>query len=229
MGQKAHPIGLRLGIVETWRSRWYAKKDYATFLHEDIEIKRYIKQKLYQAGISKIEVERTPNRARINIYAARPGIIIGRKGSEIEKLRSELEKKTQKQIFINIIEVKRPELDAQLVAESVAAAMEKRVGFRRAIKKAVNTAMKLSAQGIKVACSGRLDGSEMARYEWYRQGRVPLHTLRAKIDYGTAEANTTYGKVGIKTWIFNGEVYKENQRTSAGKNAGKSAVATATK
>lgn len=221
MGQKAHPIGLRLGIVETWRSRWFSKKEYATFLHEDIEIKRYIKQKLYQAGISKVEVERTPNRARINIYAARPGIIIGRKGSEIEKLRSELEKKTQKQIFINIVEVKRPEQDAQLVAESVAAAMEKRVGFRRAIKKAVNTAMKLGVQGIKVACSGRLDGSEMARYEWYRQGRVPLHTLRAKIDYGTAEANTTYGKVGIKTWIFNGEVYKESPRLIAGQNGSK--------
>jgi small subunit ribosomal protein S3 len=212
MGQKTHPIGLRLGITETWRSRWYAKKDYAVFLHEDIAVKKFIKQKLYQAGIAKIEVERTPNRARINIHAARPGIIIGRKGSEIEKLRSELEKKTNKQIFINIVEVKRPELDAQLVAESVAAAMEKRVGFRRAIKKAVTTAMKLGALGIRVACSGRLDGSEMARYEWYRQGRVPLHTLRAKIDYGTAEANTTYGKVGIKTWIFNGEVYKESAR-----------------
>ncbi|MFB3897198.1 MAG: 30S ribosomal protein S3 [bacterium] len=212
MGQKTHPIGLRLGITETWRSRWYSKKDYATFLHEDLAIKKFIKQKLYQAGIARIEVERTPNRARINIHAARPGIIIGRKGAEIEKLRGELEKKTNKQIFINIVEVKRPELDAQLVAESVAAAMEKRVGFRRAIKKAVTSAIKLGAQGIRVACSGRLDGSEMARYEWYRQGRVPLHTLRAKIDYGTAEANTTYGKVGVKTWIFNGEVYKETIR-----------------
>ena len=218
MGQKTHPIGLRLGITETWSSRWYANKDYAIFLHEDIALKKYIKEKLYQAGIAKVEVERTPNRARINIYAARPGIIIGRKGSEIEKLRGELEKKTQKQIFINIVEIKRPELDAQLVAESVAAAMEKRVGFRRALKKAVTTAMKLGAQGIRIACSGRLDGAEMARYEWYRQGRVPLHTLRAKIDYGTAEANTTYGKVGIKTWIFNGEVYKESPRGSIGKN-----------
>lgn len=224
MGQKTHPIGLRLGITETWRSRWYAKKDYASFLHEDIEIRKFIKQKLYQAGVSKIEVERTPNRARINIYAARPGIIIGRKGSEIEKLRGEIEKKTNKQIFINIVEVKRPELDAQLVAESVAAAMEKRVGFRRAIKKAVTTAMKLGAQGIRVACSGRLDGSEMARYEWYRQGRVPLHTLRAKIDYGTAEANTTYGKVGVKTWIFNGEVYKESSRKSTGSDIAKANV-----
>ncbi|MDI6784468.1 MAG: 30S ribosomal protein S3, partial [bacterium] len=218
MGQKTHPIGLRLGITETWRSRWYADKDYAVFLHEDIALKKYIKEKLYQAGIAKVEVERTPNRARINIYAARPGIIIGRKGSEIEKLRGELEKKTQKQIFINIVEVKRPELNAQLVAESVAAAMEKRVGFRRALKKAVATAMKLGAQGIRIACSGRLDGAEMARYEWYRQGRVPLHTLRAKIDYGTAEVNTKYGKVGIKTWIFNGEVYKESPRGSVGKN-----------
>jgi len=216
MGQKTHPIGLRLGITETWRSRWFADKDYATILHEDLAIRKFIKQKLYQAGVSKVELERTPNRARVNIYAARPGIIIGRKGVEIEKLRSELEKKTQKQIFINIIEVKRPELDAQLVAESVAVAMEKRVGFRRAIKKAVTTAMKLGAQGIKVSCSGRLDGSEMARYEWYRQGRVPLHTLRAKIDYGTAEANTTHGKVGVKAWIFNGEVYKENIQLSAG-------------
>lgn len=221
MGQKTHPIGLRLGITETWRSRWYSKKEYATFLHEDLAIKKFIKQKLYQAGIAKIEVERTPNRARINIHAARPGIIIGRKGSEIEKLRGELEKKTNKQIFINIVEVKRPELDAQLVAESVAAAMEKRVGFRRAIKKAVTSAMKLGAQGIRVACSGRLDGSEMARYEWYRQGRVPLHTLRAKIDYGTAEANTTYGKVGVKTWIFNGEVYKESVRKAIDPNAPK--------
>ncbi|MCX7919467.1 MAG: 30S ribosomal protein S3 [bacterium] len=212
MGQKTHPIGLRLGITETWRSRWYAEKDYAAILHEDLMIKKYIKEKLYQAGISRIEIERTQNRARVHIYAARPGIIIGRKGSEIDKLKSELREKTKKEMTVDIHEVTRPELDAQLVAESVAAAMEKRVGFRRAIKKAVATAIKLGALGIKVSCSGRLDGAEMARYEWYRQGRVPLHTLRAKIDYGTAEANTTYGKVGVKTWIFKGEVYKESSQ-----------------
>jgi small subunit ribosomal protein S3 len=206
MGQKVHPIGFRLGVVESWSSRWYAGKDYANFLHEDLAIRKFIKEKLYQSGVSKIEVERTPNRARILIHAARPGIIIGRKGSEIEKLRKDVEKKTGKQVSIDIIEVKKPEVDAQLVAESIAAAMEKRVGFRRAMKKAVTTAIRLDAKGIKVACSGRLDGAEMARYEWYREGRVPLQTLRAKIDYGFAQAYTTYGVVGIKVWIFKGEI-----------------------
>jgi len=206
MGQKVHPIGFRLGTVETWSSRWYAKKDYANFLHEDLAIRKYIKEKLYQSGVSKIEIERTPNRARISIHAARPGIIIGRKGSEIEKLRKDMEAKTGHRVFINIIEIKKPELEAQLVAESVGAAMEKRVGFRRALKKAVTTAMRLDAKGIKIACSGRLDGSEMARYEWYREGRVPLQTIRAKIDYGFAQAHTTYGVVGVKVWIFKGEV-----------------------
>lgn len=215
MGQKVHPIGFRLGVVETWSSRWYAKKEYANFLHEDLAIRKYIKEKLYQSGVSKIEIERTPNRARISIHAARPGIIIGRKGSEIEKLRKDMETKTGHRVFINIVEVKKPELDSQLVAESVAAAMEKRVGFRRALKKAVTTAMRLDAKGIKIACSGRLDGAEMARYEWYREGRVPLQTLRAKIDYGFAQAYTTYGVVGIKVWVFKGEVIGKTDFPSA--------------
>jgi small subunit ribosomal protein S3 len=206
MGQKTHPIGFRLGTIETWSSRWFSQKDYVKNLHEDLAIRKYLKEKLSQAGVSKIEIERTPNRARISIHTARPGIVIGRKGTEIEKLRKDMEKRTGHRVFINIVEIKKPELDAQLVAESVAAALEKRVGYRRAIKKAVTTAMRLDAKGIKVAVSGRLDGAEMHRYEWYREGRVPLHTIRAKIDYGYAISFTTYGTIGVKCWIFKGEV-----------------------
>lgn len=206
MGQKVNPIGLRLGIVKTWDSRWYAEKNYAKFLQEDIKIRRYIKEKLYHAGISKVEIERTANRAKITIRAARPGIIIGQKGVEIEKLQKEIQKMAQREIFINIQEVRRVELDAQLVAENVALQLERRVAFRRAMKKSVTSSMKFGAQGIKIACSGRLGGAEIARSEWYREGRVPLHTLRADIDYGFAEAHTTYGVIGVKVWIYKGEI-----------------------
>lgn len=206
MGQKVNPIGLRLGIVKTWDSRWYAEKSYAKFLQEDIKIRRFIKEKLYHAGISKVEIERTANRAKITIRAARPGIIIGQKGAEIEKLQKEIQKMAQREISINIQEVRRVELDAQLVAENVALQLERRIAFRRAMKKSVTSSMKFGAQGIKIACSGRLGGAEIARSEWYREGRVPLHTLRADIDYGFAEARTTYGTIGVKVWIYKGEV-----------------------
>lgn len=206
MGQKVNPIGLRLGIVKTWDSRWYAEKVYSKFLQEDILLRRYIKGKLYHAGISKVEIERTGNRAKIAIRAARPGIIIGQKGAEIEKLQREIQKMVQREISINIQEVRRTEVDAQLVAENVALQLERRVAFRRAMKKSVTASMKFGAQGIKIACSGRLGGAEIARAEWYREGRVPLHTLRADIDYGFAEARTTYGAIGIKVWIYKGEV-----------------------
>ena len=206
MGHKVNPIGLRLGIVKTWDSRWYAEKDYSKFLQEDILIRRYIKRKLYHAGISKIEIERTGNRAKITIRAARPGIIIGQKGAEIDKLQREIQKMTQREISINIQEVRRVEADAQLVAENVALQLERRVAFRRAMKKSVTASLKFGAQGIKVACSGRLGGAEIARSEWYREGRVPLHTLRADIDYGFSEARTTYGAIGIKVWVYKGDV-----------------------
>ena len=206
MGQKVNPIGLRLGIVKTWDSRWYAEKVYSKFLQEDIRIRRFIKEKLYHAGISKVEIERTANRAKITIRAARPGIIIGQKGAEIEKLQKEIQKMAQREISINIQEVRRVEVDAKLVAENVALQLERRVAFRRAMKKSVTASMKFGAQGIKIACSGRLGGAEIARREWYREGRVPLHTLRADIDYGVAEARTTYGAIGIKVWIYKGEV-----------------------
>lgn len=206
MGQKVNPIGLRLGIVKTWDSRWYAEKSYAKFLQEDIKIRRFIKEKLYHAGISKVEIERTANRAKITIRAARPGIIIGQKGAEIEKLQKEIQKMAQREISINIQEVRRVELDAQLVAENVALQLERRIAFRRAMKKSVTSSIKFGAQGIKIACSGRLGGAEIARSEWYREGRVPLHTLRADIDYGFAEARTTYGIIGVKVWIYKGEV-----------------------
>lgn len=206
MGQKVNPIGLRLGIVKTWDSRWYAEKLYSQFLQEDIVIRRYIKKKLYHAGVSKVEIERTANRAKITIRAARPGIIIGQKGAEIEKLQKEIRKITQREIAINIQEVRRVEADAQLVAENVALQLERRIAFRRAMKKSVTASMKFGVQGIKIACGGRLGGAEIARSEWYREGRVPLHTLRADIDYGFAEARTTYGAIGIKVWIYKGEV-----------------------
>jgi small subunit ribosomal protein S3 len=192
--------------VKTWDSRWYAEKLYSQFLQEDILIRRYIKKKLYHAGISKVEIERTANRAKINIRTARPGIIIGQKGVEIEKLQKEIQKMAQREISINIQEVRRVETDAQLVAENVALQLERRVAFRRAMKKGVSSSLKFGSQGIKIACSGRLGGAEIARAEWYREGRVPLHTLRADIDYGFAEARTTYGAIGIKVWIYKGEI-----------------------
>lgn len=211
MGQKVNPIGFRLGIIKTWDSKWYSKADYAKLLHEDIKLRAYLKKRLFHAGISKIEVERAANKAKINILAARPGIIIGKKGSEVEALKKELAKLTDKEIFLNIQEVRKPEIDAQLVAESVALQLERRVAFRRAMKKSVSQALKFGAQGIKINCSGRLGGAEMSRTEWYREGRVPLHTLRADIDYGFAEAKTTYGIIGVKVLIFKGEVLSREQ------------------
>ena len=212
MGQKVHPVGFRLGVIKTWESKWYAEADYAKLLHEDIKLRNYLKKRLYHAGISKIELERAANKAKINIFAARPGIIIGKKGSEVEALKKELAKLTDKEVFINIQEVRKPEIDAQLVAENVALQLERRVAFRRAMKKSVSMALKFGGQGIKITCSGRLGGAEMSRTEWYREGRVPLHTLRADIDYGFAEAKTTYGIIGVKVLIFKGEVLAREQQ-----------------
>ena len=206
MGQKVNPIGFRVGVIRTWRSRWHAKRDYSHLLHEDILIRKYLKQKLYNAGISLIEIERTANRAILDIYTARPGIVIGKKGAEIDALRDEIQRMTGRDVVINIKEVRKAEIDAQLVAENVALQLERRVAFRRAMKRSVGTAMKFGADGIKIHCAGRLGGAEMARREWYREGRVPLHTLRADIDYGFAEASTTYGVIGVKVHIFKGEV-----------------------
>ncbi|MBI5180607.1 MAG: 30S ribosomal protein S3 [Nitrospirae bacterium] len=206
MGQKVHPIGFRLGYIKDWNSRWFSKKNYAQLLHEDLKVRKIVKSKLFHAGVSKIEIERSADRARINIYTARPGIIIGRKGAEVDKLKKEIESLTKKQIFINIKEIKKSELDAQLVAENIAMQLEKRVAYRRAMKKSVLSALRFGALGIKIACAGRLAGSEIARREWYREGRVPLHTLRADIDYGFTEAKTTYGQIGIKVWIYKGDV-----------------------
>lgn len=206
MGQKVNPIGLRLGIIRDWNSKWYALKDYQKYLHDDIAIRKYIKKNFYHAGIAKIEIERAAAKASVNIYTARPGIIIGRKGSEIENIRKGLVKVTGTDVSINIKEIKKPETNAQLIAENVATQLERRVSFRRAMKKSVFAALKLGVEGIKIACAGRLGGAEMARREWYREGRVPLHTLRADIDYGTAIARTTYGAIGIKVWVFNGEI-----------------------
>jgi small subunit ribosomal protein S3 len=216
LGQKVNPIGFRLGIVKTWSSRWYADKEFKQFLHEDLRLKKYLKKKMYHAGISKIEIERAAKRIRINIYAARPGIIIGKKGAEIETLKKDLQKFTTGELFININEVKRPETDAQLIAENVALQLVRRVAFRRAIKRSVGMAMKLGVKGVKVAVSGRLGGAEIARSEWYRDGRVPLHTLRADIDYGFAEAKTTYGIIGVKVWVFKGEIVAQKDELTAG-------------
>ena len=210
MGQKVNPKGLRIGIIRDWEGKWFAdKRNYANLLHEDVKIRKYIKKKLYVAGISRIQIERAANRVKISIHTAKPGIVIGRGGAEVENLRRQLENLTAKQVSVNIVEVKVPELDAQLVAENVAAQIEKRIAFRRAMKQVVSRSMKMGAKGIKVACGGRLAGAEIARSEWYSEGKVPLHTLRADIDYGTAEANTTYGKIGIKVWIYRGEVLPE--------------------
>ena len=206
MGQKVNPIGLRLNITRGWESTWYADKSYAKYLLEDQEIKKYLKERLFHAGIARINVERTGEKVRVKLHTARPGIIIGKKGVEIEALKQDLDKLTNRESVIDIQEVRRPEADAQLVAENVAMQLERRVAFRRAMKKAVNTALRFGVKGIKIACAGRLGGAEMARREWYREGRVPLHTLRADIDYGLAEAKTTYGIIGVKVWIFKGEV-----------------------
>jgi small subunit ribosomal protein S3 len=210
MGQKTNPIGLRLGYNQAWLSRWYAGKDYATLLHEDLAIRRLVKAKLMHAGVAKIEIERSGNQLKLTIHTKSPGIIIGRKGAEVDKLKAELEARTKRQIYINIREIKKPELEAQLVAESIAMQLEKRVAYRRAMKKAVAATMRLGGQGIKVACAGRLAGAEIARTEWYREGRVPLHTLRAFIDCGFAEAVTPQGNIGVKVWIYRGEALPES-------------------
>jgi small subunit ribosomal protein S3 len=206
MGQKTHPYGFRLGVTKTWRSRWFAKQDYAKLLHEDLELKASLRDRLKAAGVSSIEVDRPGNKLRITISTSRPGIIIGRKGAEIEKLKSDLAKKTNREIFIDIQEVHKPELDAQLVSESIALQLEKRVAFRRAMRKAVDSALRFGCKGIKVRVSGRLNGAEIARTEWYLQGQLPLHTLRADIDYGFSEAHTTYGVIGVKCWVYKGEI-----------------------
>ncbi|MGQ0794493.1 MAG: 30S ribosomal protein S3 [Deltaproteobacteria bacterium] len=217
MGQKICPVGLRIGITKTWDSKWFAEKGkYTSLLHEDIEIRNRIKRGFYQSGISRIELERAASeRVRVVIHAARPGMIIGRRGQEIEALRRELGRITGKDVYLDIREVKRPEVDAQLVSENVALQIERRVAYRRAMKRSIASALRLGALGIKVMVSGRLGGGEIARREWYREGRVPLATLRADIDYGFAEANTTYGKIGIKAWIFKGEVLEKKARQSA--------------
>jgi len=211
MGQKTHPKIFRIGIIETWDSKWYADRDYAQLLHEDLKIKKFIKGRLFHAGISKIEIERATNKAKINVHTARPGIVIGKKGAEIEKLKEELSHLTSREIYINIHEVRRPDLDGQLVAENVALQLQRRVAFRRAMKESVSRALRMGAQGIRVQCSGRLGGAEIARTNWYREGRVPLHTLRADVNYGLAEAQTTYGVIGVKVWIFRGEVLTEEE------------------
>lgn len=206
MGQKTHPIGFRLGVIRAWDSKWYEEKNYAAWLHEDIRLRKYIKEKLSGAGISRIEIERAATKVKISIFTPRPGIVIGKKGVGIEQLKRDLQGESKSEVFVNIHEVRKAEIDAQLVAENVAMQLERRVAFRRAMKKAVQTSLKFGAKGIRIACKGRLGGAEMARYEWYRDGRVPLHTLRADIDYGVAEARTTYGVIGIKCWIFKGEI-----------------------
>jgi small subunit ribosomal protein S3 len=209
LGQKTHPTGIRLGITRTWDSRWFLKRGYAAQLLEDITIKKEIKEKLFHAGVSKIEIERAGQKIRVIIYTARPGIIIGKKGSEVEKLRKDIELMSGKQALVDIKEIRKPEIDAQLVAENIALQLEKRVAFRRAMKKAVASALRFGAQGIKITCSGRLAGAEIARTEWYREGRVPLHTFRADINYGFAEARTTYGIIGVKVWVYSGDVLPE--------------------
>ena len=210
MGQKVNPIGLRLGINRTWDSRWYADSEYADLLHEDIRLRNYLMKRLAQAGVSKVVIERPAKKARITIHTARPGVVIGKKGADIERLRKELSSMTSSDVHLNIIEIRKPEIDAQLVAENIAQQLERRIGFRRAMKRAVQSAMRLGAQGIRINCGGRLGGTEIARTEWYREGRVPLHTLRADIDYGLTTAHTTYGTCGVKVWVFKGEIMEND-------------------
>jgi len=205
VGQKVHPYGFRLGFNKTWRSRWYAEKKYAELLHEDLELRTKLKKRLGHAGVSDIQIERAANKLKVNIHTSRPGIIIGRKGVEVDRLKDEIRKKTNRDVFINIIEIDKPEVDAQLVSESIATQLEKRIAFRRAMRKSVESALRFGAKGIKVRVSGRLGGREIARAEWYLEGQLPLHTLRADIDYGFAESHTTYGVIGVKVWIYRGE------------------------
>lgn len=212
MGQKVHPTGFRLGVNKTWISRWYADKNYSTNLHEDLKIRNHVKESLKFAGVSKVEIERAVNKIKVNVHTARPGVIIGKKGQGIELLKKNLTKFTKNEIVLNIVEVKRPELDAVLIAENVALQLEKRVAFRRAMKKSIFNARKFGAKGIKIRCSGRLGGAEIARSEWYVEGSVPLHTLRADIDYGTAEAKTVYGIIGLKVWVYKGDIINTKER-----------------
>ena len=214
MGQKVNPHGLRVGVIKGWDSKWYAGKDYEKFLLEDIKIREFIKEKLFLSGISKVEIERASNKARISIHTAKPGMVIGRQGRTIELLKSDLKKMTESAIEINIVEVKTPDMDATLVAENIAAQLERRIAFRRAMKQCVGRTMRMGAKGIKITCGGRLGGAEIARSESYREGSIPLHTLRADIDYGTAEAHTTYGRIGIKVWIYKGEVLPESKEAA---------------
>ncbi|MEX0921816.1 MAG: 30S ribosomal protein S3 [Rhodovibrionaceae bacterium] len=224
MGQKVNPIGLRVGINRTWDSRWFADKDYSDLLHEDLKLREFLRDRLSQAGVSKIIIERPAKRARITIHTARPGVVIGKKGADIEKLRQDLQKMTGDDVSLNIVEIRKPEVDAKLVADNIAQQLERRVAFRRAMKRAVQNAMRLGAEGIRITCGGRLGGAEIARTEWYREGRVPLHTLRADIDYGESTAKTTYGTCGVKVWVFKGEILahdpmaqdKKTQESQAG-------------
>ncbi len=206
MGQKVNPIGLRLGVNRTWDSRWYAEAQYGDLLHEDLKLRKYLFDRLSQAGVSRVVIERPAKKARVTIHTARPGVVIGKKGADIEKLRSDLARMTGSEVHLNIVEIRKPEIDAKLVAENIAQQLERRVAFRRAMKRSVQSAMRLGAEGIRINCGGRLGGAEIARMEWYREGRVPLHTLRADVDYGTATAHTTYGTCGVKVWVFKGEV-----------------------
>lgn len=216
MGQKVHPTGFRLGINKTWDSKWFTKKNFADYLHEDLKIRKFVRNRLERAGVSKIEIERASDNLKVNIYSSRPGIVIGKKGSEIDKLKEDLKRFIFKNVTINTFEIKKAEIDAQLVAENVALQLERRVAFRRAMKKNVASALRFGAQGIKISCSGRLGGAEIARTEWFREGRVPLHTLRADVDYGFAESRTTYGIIGVKAWIYKGEILPEKKKAAGG-------------
>ncbi len=215
MGQKVHPIGFRLGVTKTWESRWYAKKDYAKLLHEDLKLRKELKKKLYAAGIAKIEIERAANKVKINVYTARPGIVIGKKGAGVDQLRAEVQQYSSSEVLLNIIEVKNPEANAVLIAENVAAQLEKRVAFRRAMKKCMTSAFKQGIKGIKIRVAGRLGGAEIARAEWYSEDSVPLHTLRANVDYGTAEGHTVYGIIGVKVWVYHGETQTLKRQAAA--------------
>ena len=217
MGQKVHPFGFRLGYTKTWQSRWFTKKDYRELLHEDMILRKGLKEKLSHAGVANIEIERAANKLKVNIWTSRPGIIIGRRGAEVDKLKEEIQKRTKREVYINIQEIHKPELDPQLVAENVALQLERRVAFRRAMSKAIESALRFGAKGIRIRCAGRLGGAEIARAEWYLQGQLPLHTLKADIDYGHAEAKTTYGQIGVKCWIYRGDAAE--RRPTAGSPA----------
>jgi small subunit ribosomal protein S3 len=214
MGQKTHPIGFRLGVNKTWDSRWYAKKNYAKLLHEDLKLRKFVRDRLSSAGIAKVEIERAASKVKVTVHTARPGIVIGKKGAGVETLKLDLQKMSSDEVFLNIVEVKKPEANATLIAENVASQLEKRVAFRRAMKKCMTAAFKQGIKGIKIRVSGRLNGAEIARTEWYSDDSVPLHTLRANIDYGTAEARTTYGIIGVKTWVYNGEILKTKKASN---------------